>query len=76
MCSQARPACHHSGIFQELWTHEGCILWDARVVVPLAGCKQLLQELHALHQNMANSKVLFWLLKFDADIGVVAGAWG
>ena len=42
----------------ELSTHEGCILWGSRVVVPLAGCKQLLQELHAVHQGMARMKSL------------------
>lgn len=71
MCSQTRSACHNSGLSMEN-SHEGCILWGSRVVVPLAGCKQQLQELHAVHQGMARMKGLacssFWLLKFDANL--------
>ena len=47
----------------ELTTHEECILWGSRVVALLAGCKQLLQELHAIHQGTAKMKRLppsFW----------------
>ena len=59
----------------EFSTHEGCILWGSRVVVPLAGRHQLLQELHAGHQGMAKMKSLvhsfFWWPKLDADIEAV-----
>ena len=64
----------------EFSTHEGCILWGSRVVVPLARHHQLLQELHSGHQGMAKMKSLahsfFWWPKLDADIEAVAGACG
>ncbi len=64
----------------ELSTHEGSTLWGSRVVVPLAGRHQLLQELHAGHQGMAKMKSLarsfFWWPKLDADIEAVAGTCG
>ena len=42
----------------ELSTHNGCILWGSRVVVPKPGQDSVLQELHESHIGMSRMKAL------------------
>ena len=42
----------------ELSTHNGCILWGNRVVIPARGQRQLLEDLHTAHPGMVRMKNL------------------
>ena len=56
----------------ELSVHDGCILWGNRVLVPTAGRKLVLDELHAGHPGVSRIKSLarsfVWWPKMDQDI--------
>ena len=56
----------------ELSSHDGCLLWGSRVVVPKAGQDAVLDELHAAHPGATHMKQiarsLIWWLGIDKDI--------
>ena len=56
----------------ELTLHQGCIIWGARVVVPVPGRAKLLDELHLAHPGVVRMKALcrsyFWWPGVDSDI--------
>ncbi len=60
----------------ELSVQDGCILWGARVIVPLQGRKDVLQQLHQCHPGISRMKALaqsyFWWPKLDDDIETLA----
>ncbi len=60
----------------ELSVQDGCILWDARVIVPLQGRKDVLQQLHQCHPGISRMKALtrsyFWWPKLDDNIETLA----
>ncbi len=60
----------------ELSVQDGCILWGARVIVPLQGRKDVLQQLHQCHPGISRMKALarsyFWWPKLDDDIEALA----
>ena len=56
----------------QLSVQEGCLLWGTRMVVPLAGCSAVLDELHQSHPGIARMKSLgrsyVWWPGFDHDV--------
>lgn len=62
----------------ELATHNGCVTWGARVVLPKAAREQALKMLHANHPGIVAMKSTaqshFWWPRLDADIEATAAA--
>ena len=56
----------------ELSTHDGCLLWGNRVIIPIAGRKFVLDELHENHSGVSKMKSLarsfVWWPKMDSEI--------
>ena len=56
----------------ELSTHDGCLLWGNRVIIPIAGRKFVLDELHEGHPGVSKMKSLarsfVWWPKMDSEI--------
>ena len=46
----------------ELCLLNGCVLWGTRVVVPTAGCKRILDDLHETHQGASLMKARAWMV--------------
>ena len=56
----------------ELSVHQGCLMWESRVIVPPRGREAVLRELHEGHPGMTKTKPLarmyVWWLSIDKDI--------
>ena len=45
----------------ELSVQNGCILWGNRVVIPKAGCEDMLRELHEAHPGEMYVRLVAWI---------------
>lgn len=56
----------------ELTTHQGCLLWGSRLIIPTPGRETLLEDLHDCHPGMVRMKSVarsyFWWPRLDDEI--------
>ncbi|KAF2892828.1 hypothetical protein ILUMI_13346 [Ignelater luminosus] len=56
----------------ELYVHNGIVMWGSRLVMPFKLSKQMLEQLHSTHLGMSKMKITtrsyFWWPGFDSDI--------
>ena len=68
-CTDYQPYYHRRS---ELTSHQGCLLWGARVVIPPSLQHQVLEELHSSHCGIVRTKELarsyVWWPRIDNDI--------
>ena len=68
-CTDHRPYYHRRS---ELTSHQGCLLWGARVIIPPSVQRNVLDELHSSHCGIVHTKELarsyVWWPKIDHDI--------
>ena len=68
-CTDHRPYYHRRS---ELTSHQGCLLWGARVIIPPSLQRNVLDELHSSHCGIVHTKELarsyVWWPKIDHDI--------
>ena len=68
-CTDHQPYCHRRS---ELTSHQGCLLWGARVIIPPSLQRNVLDELHSSHCGIVRTKELVrsyvWWPKIDHDI--------
>ena len=61
----------------ELPSLDGCVLLGTRVVIPTAGCKRILDDLHETHQGTlqmkARARVVVWWPVFNKSIEQIKG---
>ena len=46
----------------ELSSLDGCVLWGTRVVIPTAGRKRILDDLHETYQGASRMKARAWIV--------------
>ena len=68
-CTDHQPYYHRRS---ELTSHQGCLLWGARVIIPPSLQRNVLDELHSSHCGIVRTKELarsyVWRPKIDHDI--------
>ena len=66
-------SCQH--LQTKLTSHDGCLLWEQRVVIPLQGRTTVLQELHNGHYGITRIKgsaqTVVQLPKLDKEIEII-----
>ena len=64
-----QPYQHHR---DELSVHAGCVMLGNRVVIPLAGCKHIIEQLHQSHPGVTRMKGLarsfVWWSGMDSEL--------
>ena len=71
--NEIKPYFHRK---DELSVQDGCLLWGSRVVVPIQGRAQLIEELHGAHAGIVRMKSIarsfVWWPKIDKDLEIKA----
>ena len=60
----------------ELSSHDGCLLWGSRMIVPPCVCNILVRELHDTHPGVTQMKGLYlWWPSMDSEIKMLVKIW-